>query len=61
MTRTTRYQAAIIREQHVLLIQHHEHANEHTYWLLPGGGMEDGETEIRCVQREVREETHHSL
>ena len=58
MARTTRYQAAIIRDQHILLIQHREHADGHTYWLLPGGGMEDGETEIQCVQREVREETH---
>jgi ADP-ribose pyrophosphatase YjhB (NUDIX family) len=58
MTRTTRYQAAIIRKQHVLLIQQHEYESGHTYWLLPGGGMEDGETEIQCVQREVREETH---
>lgn len=58
MARTTRYQAAIIREQRILLIQHHEYANGRTYWLLPGGGIEDGETEIECVQREVREETH---
>ncbi len=58
MTRTTRYQAAIMRDQHILLIQHREHANGHAYWLLPGGGMEDGETEIQCVEREVCEETH---
>jgi 8-oxo-dGTP pyrophosphatase MutT (NUDIX family) len=58
MVRTTRYQAAIICDQHVLLIQHREHANGYSYWLLPGGGMEDGETEVQCVQREVREETH---
>ena len=58
MVRTNRCQAAIIRGQRVLLIQHREHASGHAYWLLPGGGMEDGETEIQCVQREVYEETH---
>jgi 8-oxo-dGTP pyrophosphatase MutT (NUDIX family) len=58
MPRTTRYQAAILRKEHILLIQQRDHADGRTYWLLPGGGMEDGETEIQCVQREVREETH---
>jgi 8-oxo-dGTP pyrophosphatase MutT (NUDIX family) len=58
MDRMTRYQAAIIRDQRVLLIQHREHADGHSYWLLPGGGMEDGENEVQCIQREVYEETH---
>jgi len=58
MTRTIRYQAAIIRDQHVLLIQHREHATGRAYWLLLGGGKEEAETEVECVQREVREETH---
>jgi len=57
MTRTTRYQAAIMRNQHVLLIQHREHATGQAYWLLPGGGREGSETEVECVRREVREET----
>ncbi|MAF11477.1 hypothetical protein CMK11_13590 [Candidatus Poribacteria bacterium] len=47
-----------MRDAHILLIQHLEHATGHAYWVLPGGGMEDGETETECVRREVREETH---
>jgi 8-oxo-dGTP diphosphatase len=57
-TRRTRYQAAILRDDEILLIRHSEHADGHTYWLLPGGGIEAGESEIACVQREVREETN---
>jgi 8-oxo-dGTP diphosphatase len=29
-----------------------------SFWLLPGGGREAGESEEACVEREVREETH---
>ena len=58
MSRTTRYQGAIIRNDHVLLIKHREHATGHDYWVIPGGGREDGETEEECVIREVKEETH---
>jgi 8-oxo-dGTP diphosphatase len=57
MTRVTRYQGAIIRDHHILLIRQTEHASGRSYWLLPGGGIEPGETEEGCVQREVREET----
>lgn len=57
-TRRIRYQAAILRDDEILLIRHREHADGHTYWLLPGGGIEPGESEIACVQREVREETN---
>jgi len=58
MTRTTRYQGAIMHGRRILLIRHREHASGRAYWLLPGGGRVDGETEEQCVQREMREETH---
>lgn len=57
MRRHTRYQGAIIRDAHVLLIRHEEHASGKGYWLLPGGGMEADETPEVCVQREMQEET----
>ena len=57
MQRHTRYQGAIIVDHHILLIKHTEHATGRSYWLLPGGGSEAGETAERCVQREVQEET----
>ncbi len=58
MQRTIRYQGAIIRDDHILLIQHRHYATGRSYWLLPGGGLEGAETPEACVQREVREETH---
>jgi ADP-ribose pyrophosphatase YjhB (NUDIX family) len=61
MRRTTRYQGAIIRNHHILLIKHCEHASGEDYWVIPGGGREDGETEEQCVEREMMEETHLSV
>jgi 8-oxo-dGTP pyrophosphatase MutT (NUDIX family) len=57
MKRETRYQGAIILDDHILLVKHREHDTGRTYWLLPGGGPEAGETEEACVQREMHEET----
>lgn len=57
MSRSTRYQGAIIRDHHILLILHRSHADGRSYWLLPGGGREDGESEEQCVIREMNEET----
>jgi 8-oxo-dGTP diphosphatase len=57
MTRTTRYQGAIIQDHNILLIKQTEHASGRSYWLIPGGGIELGETEEACVQREMHEET----
>lgn len=56
--RHTRYQGAIIRDHQLLLIQHQEHKSGHTYWVLPGGGLDEGETEEQCILREMKEETN---
>lgn len=56
-SRFTRYQGAIIRDDHILLVKHKKHATGEEYWVLPGGGREPNETEEACVQREMWEET----
>ena len=59
MTRYTRYQGAIVRGDEILLIRHAEHGvNGRSYWVVPGGGREAGETEEECVIREMWEETN---
>lgn len=58
MPRHTRYQALIVRDDAVLLIRHRLHETGQAYWVIPGGGREDGESEIDCVAREALEETH---
>ena len=57
LRRDVRYQAAIVREDHVLLLKVVDIDSGATFWVLPGGGREADETEEACVQREVREET----
>ncbi len=34
MQRSIRYQGAVIRDDHILLIQHRHYASSHSYWLL---------------------------
>ncbi|MGD2148119.1 MAG: NUDIX domain-containing protein [Anaerolineae bacterium] len=58
MTRITRYQGAVVRGDHILLIKHREHVSGREYWVVPGGGREAGEAEKECVEREVEEETN---
>jgi len=45
--------AIIIREKKILL----SCATRHDLYMLPGGGLEDGESEAACCAREVAEET----
>ena len=56
--RHTRYQGAIIRDDQILLIRHTEHESGRSFWVIPGGGREPGETEMACVKREMWEETN---
>jgi 8-oxo-dGTP diphosphatase len=54
--------ALCIKDGHVLLVEHRSFAPEdpempESYWILPGGVVERGETLEEAVKREVLEET----
>jgi 8-oxo-dGTP diphosphatase len=55
--RTTRYQAAIIVDDHILLVRQRITSSEYEWWNIPGGGREGDESEEQCIIREVKEET----
>ena len=57
MAQQARHQAAVVQAGKLLLIQHHFFANDESWWNLPGGRQEPGETGFETVAREVREET----
>jgi len=58
MARHTRYQGMIIQNYKILLICHTQHSTGLSYWVIPGGGIEQSETEEECVIREMKEETN---
>ena len=58
LKRHTRYQGAIINNHQMLLIKHREYKTGRSYGVIPGGGMEPGETEEESVRREMKEETN---
>ena len=58
MNPITRYQGAVVLNDHILLIKQRYHKDGIHYWVIPGGGQEEGETEEECVKREIKEETN---
>jgi 8-oxo-dGTP pyrophosphatase MutT (NUDIX family) len=54
-TRDIRYQAAVVERGRLLLLRLAP-AGQAPFWVLPGGGRENGESAEACVAREVREE-----
>lgn len=50
-----RVSVCICDADRILLVQHTK--GDHSYWLLPGGGLEYGETLEETARREVLEET----
>jgi 8-oxo-dGTP pyrophosphatase MutT (NUDIX family) len=59
MRTNKRVGAVIIKDDKVLLI--HRLKNGSEYWVLPGGGIEDGENVDEALRREVKEETSLDL
>lgn len=51
--------AVVIDGDRLLLVEHRK--GTRGYWLLPGGGLEHGETFLACAEREVLEETGLSV
>ncbi len=56
MNRQVRYQGALVEDGRCLLLYYRPH-NRDAFWLLPGGGREEGESATACVARELWEET----
>jgi ADP-ribose pyrophosphatase YjhB (NUDIX family) len=55
--RDTRYQAAIIENDLLLLIHWRDQEPDRSFWVIPGGAKEPGESAQECLVREMREET----
>jgi ADP-ribose pyrophosphatase YjhB (NUDIX family) len=53
--------AVVLVDGRVLLTQMSENTPIPGQWVLPGGGLDHGETPLHAVVREVREETGHVL
>lgn len=57
LKRDTRVQIVIVENGKFILLKHLIKSENRTFWGLPGGGREEGETDEEAAIREAREET----
>jgi hypothetical protein len=48
--RLVRCQGVILKDDSILILEHFNSIRNEKFWLLPGGGMELGESEEECIR-----------
>jgi 8-oxo-dGTP pyrophosphatase MutT (NUDIX family) len=58
MGRTLRCQGVILKNNCILVLKQFNFNRNQEYWMLPGGGIEEGESALEGALREIMEETN---